>query len=201
MDIIWLALIGIIVIGFAYVAYNKFIEPSSPAKSSSVPNINDKTLTPLPVQTDVRNIISTFCDIVHDIDVAMSPYADSSDSKLSINGGSSSAEAYIHCWYDKDFFGVENVLKDKLNRSGFYSTEKDAEGKDGWFINNNEWINFKSKNVTGFDSMIESAMGNAGTLKVDIQNIISGILPNHVITDCSVTIYDDKHMSFIIRAN
>lgn len=153
----------------------------------------------LPMETSVKNIITSFCEIVNEIDDAM-PYANtkSSTSKICINGGNSSnGKGLLHCWYDKDYSGVDTVVSGSLHRTGLSFVDTN----NGWYMTDSGWINYKCTNVSGYADIVQASIKNEESIKAKLTELVNELLMNHTVTSCTVNLQADNSISFSLYTN
>ena len=200
------AIVAIVIVLAVFVVY-PWIDDNFLSKENNYSNYmqndtktsNTPTERPLPMKTSVRKAISSFCEIANEIDDAM-PYAgtDNPTAKIFINGGNlTDGSGFIHCWYDKDYAGVDDVVKNTLHRTGL----SNKEVSNGWYMTDSGWINYGCVHVSGYEDLIKDYMKVPDAIKEDLTRLVNGILKNHTVATCTVTIHGDTSMSFSMHTN
>ena len=126
---------------------------------------------PLPTPSDCREMIVQFFDIVQAVN-EKAPYMSNYPHRLNMYGGGTD-NMHLHIEYDKDFHGIDNIVRDQL---GYDLPRTKPEG-GGWY-SDGRYLCFDSDHLTGGYEWQCNCMRNEGALTQDFKGLIESYFPN-----------------------
>ena len=126
---------------------------------------------PLPMPTDCREMIVQFFDIVQAVN-EKAPYMSNYPHRLNMYGGGTD-KMHLHIEYDKDFHGIDNIVRDQLG----YDLPATKPNGGGWY-SDGRYLCFDSDNLTGGYEWQCLCNRSEAVLATDFKGIIHSYFPN-----------------------